>query len=442
MLDSAVDHVHLSNVRPGPGLAAFIAALACVAAFSAPVHAAAGPTVAIVPPAEGEPRPGSPSLVTLGDALREKGVTVVALGDYFAAADAQGIEPDRRRSPAAIRSVSTALGLNGVVFVSRTLPPPLPPPGEDVAPARRGMQQQVYAANGELIWDGRIAMAGDDLSSAEAGALSSFALQSLVAAPEELRRRSVQGEVIDYAEEAISPSPRALALTRLGAEVNFNLRESNTQPPGGTPIGFDTSTPYIGAGVRFDSFPLPEAWGGRILGLGVEYSYASVRVSEATPSGSLSQPASDHRVIADLIGRFVLDSKNRFILRGGFAYQTFLIEQTSTLASIDHISGHLAVEYERVLPAGLELWLRGGVRPLSHVGRDYPTIFGEHSTSIGWEARVTLSGSLESLIPNFRWTAGYDHLGYSDRFSSPSVGITPHVERYHRLFVGVIWARG
>src|SRR5690606_6889457 len=107
-----------------------------------------------------------------------------------------------------------------------------------------------------------------------------------------------------------------------------------------------------------------------------------------------------HRFLADLIGRFALDEKNRFILRGGFAYQTFLIEQSITTAAIDHTSAHLAMEFERVLPAGLEVWLRGGVRPFSRVGRDFPGLSGDDATSIGWEARFTLTGRLDSILPD------------------------------------------
>jgi hypothetical protein len=70
------------------------------------------------------------------------------------------------------------------------------------------------------------------------------------------------------------------------------------------------------------------------------------------------------------------------------------------------------------------------------VGGDVVTAYGPVQQSFGIEAHAGLSGSLDPILKNLRWTAGYDFLRYSDRFAKSEGGNTNFAENYNRATLG------
>lgn len=396
-----------------------------LAVFLAGGAAAAQPRVALLPAALEPDEREERALLLVAESMRARGLAVVSAAEVEEAAQRLGIPREQRDQPESVARLAPELRLEGTVRVQVV--------GGEGPLSRRGLHALVRGPGGEVRWEGMVPLGGAAVESREADAVASFVLQALGPMAPERRRRERVGEIVLRPGEPVQPSPRMLALARLGAELHLAWRDAPA--PAAAPGSPSADNPYPGALVYFDSFPFPRPWGEHV-GLGFGYSFAAPRVNLLAPGGVVRETATEHRLTAEAIGRLRPGPDQWLALRTGVAYHAFLVDSASA-GSLDHLGLRLSLEYERHF-GNLGVLLRGGVRPLNGLGRDQSRVLGGDARSTGWEGRASLSGSLEDLLPNLRWTAGYDVLSYADRFTVGG-GSTRFVQTYHRALLGVSW---
>lgn len=367
-------------------------------------------------------------------ALGELGADVAAPANVAAAAGVPTLEGIT--DPKELARIARAAELDGLLLLDVTRQPV---PGEQGA--RAYARLRVLDPGGQLVWSGQVPLARDDLSDEDAETLASLAVQAITAPDPALTAEGTTDSGTTDVEQypgPVAPPPRLLGLTKLSVNPLLSFRYSRTTPPGDLqPFSFSTGTPYPGLELQAESLPVDRWWG-----FGVTYSFAGVLLDVPdTPAGERDF-ASEHRLLVEGLGRFPFEVLGGELVGSlGVAWQGFIVDpDLETVLSPNHVSPRIGLQWERQLWHSLRLETKAGLRPFSVPVGEWSDQFGDTRSSIGVDARVALTGSLEGVLPNLRWMAGYDYLRYWDEFGGTPD--TDHYESYHRILIGVSYDIG
>ena len=190
--------------------------------------------------------------------------------------------------------------------------------------------------------------------------------------------------------------------------LHGTFRSASSVPGDGSPpAGFSTGFPYLGATVGLDAYPLRDGLLKR-FGLGLGYTLSTARLD--VTGGGLPEatiPAREQRFHLDVLAREP-DPIAGFHLaaRLGLAWQSFALDPHGALAPASHTAARIAVDVRRAL-GPVEARIVAGVR-LGTAGEELERQLRVEGTATGFDARVLVSGPLESLANDLAWTAGWD----------------------------------